>query len=406
MTDAAGWFSFQPVPDGEYELRTARTRRHEGATAVVRAGSDSTVLVIEARSARSLLVRGYVESEGGGALHAVRVEVVGRPAQATTSDESGAYGLRVPVSGRAPEAELRFVRAGYREQRVAIGAEAEDLDELVRDVRLAPTGALGSVSGHVSGDDGRPVYRAAVQLYSSRLGRRAQAVSDRDGSYAIAGVEEADDYRMWVRADGAYRDYVREDVAVGSHGAVIDVVLPSLAFTGLRGAMVDPEGRPVPGFTLLLRPAQAGARWIPVTGDAQGRFAVADLPEGPLVLETRGAPQLSVTGIALAAGAEREVRLALDVGVHRLEGQLVSEGGGEPVGGARIALRWASVAGGLSSRSFRETISDASGRFLFSNLGTGVHTLSATADGFRGARLQHPVGSATVPVRIPLAPVP
>jgi len=106
VTDGGGRFAFEQLPDGEYELRTDRTELYEKAMAVVRAGLDSAVIVVEKRSGRTLFVHGAVESSRGGPLKGVRVEVVGQPRLASISDESGQYGLRVPLGGQLPEPSI------------------------------------------------------------------------------------------------------------------------------------------------------------------------------------------------------------------------------------------------------------------------------------------------------------
>ena len=405
-TDAAGHFSFDRLLDGEYELRIDETELYEKATAVVRAGVDSAVLVVATKTERVLSVHGVVESTRGGPLKGVRVEVAGQPRLAAISDGAGAYGLRLPVSTRLQNAALRFIRNGYREQRLSVGAdEALEANEVVRDVRLEPVGVLAAVSGRVTGNDGPPVSRASVQLYSAGRGRRYQTVSDAAGQFVLDGVEESDDYRVWVHAEGGYRDRVQEGMAVDGQATTLDVVLESMGTASLRGSMVDPEGRPLPGFTLWLRSAYGGSRSLALTSDSQGRFAVGQLPEGPVALETRAIPQITVAGISLAAGPPREVVLALDVGPHALEGYVL-RGSGTPVGGARVSLRWARDDGGLNSRSFRETLSDTRGYFLFTQLGLGPHTLSVTAAGFRSVRLEQPVASGAPPMEIKLAASP
>jgi protocatechuate 3,4-dioxygenase beta subunit len=404
-TDAAGRFTFAELPDGEYELRTDQTELYEKATAVVRAGVDSAVLVVDGRSRRSVFVHGVVESARGGPLGGVRVEVVGRPRLAALSDQTGAYGLGVPVGSPPEGAALRFARNGYRELRLPLGGDETEAADVVQNVRLEPTSQLASVSGRLSGDDGGPVSGASVQLYSAGRGRRFQSVSDAGGRFLLTGVEESDDYRLWVHPARGYRDHTREGVEVRGQVAALDVTLELLGTARLRGSMVDPEGRPLPGFTLWLRPAYGASGPTAVTGDAQGRFATGDLPEGPVALETRAAPHLAVTGIALDSGTPREVVIPLDVGSYRLEGTLRAENGA-PVGGARLSLHWSRAEGGLGSRSFRETTSDATGYFLFTQLGAGVHTLSATAVGYRSVRLDQPVGPGTPPIEIKLAASP
>ena len=275
----------------------------------------------------------------------------------------------------------------------------------MRDVSLEPAGTPAAVDGVVTGSDGPPVARARVQLLSSRLARRYQALSDGEGRFSMAEVEESDDYRLWVRAAEGYRDHVRDGVAVGPQGASLDVVVEALGTARLRGSMVDPDGRPVPGFTLWLTSASGAVRSVAVTGDTQGRFEVGDIPLGAVTLQTRSAPQLSVTGVRLAAGPPREILIPLDVGAHRLEGSL-RDARGTPVGGAHVSLLGLRTDGGVESRSLRETRSDSQGVFVLAQLGSGVHTLNVTAVGFRGVRLQPQVGPATAPLQIELVATP
>ena len=89
VTDASGHFNFERVADGEYEVRTAETAFYKRARAALRAGQDSAVLVVEARSERTVHVHGVVADTRGGPLKDVRVELVGRPATAAVSGESG-----------------------------------------------------------------------------------------------------------------------------------------------------------------------------------------------------------------------------------------------------------------------------------------------------------------------------
>jgi hypothetical protein len=127
---------------------------------------------------------------------------------------------------------------------------------------------------------------------------------------------------------------------------------------------------------------------------------VADVPEGPFVLGTRGAPLLSVTGIGVSSGPTSDLRVPLDVGTYRLEGALTSDAG-QPLGGARVALQWSGGLG-LVSTSTRETVTDANGYFLFTQLGAGTHTLAVTAAGFRSMQSANAVGPVNAPIALTL----
>jgi hypothetical protein len=329
------------------------------------------------------------------------VDVVGQPSLTALSDESGTYSLRLPRTGRRPNTVLRFSRASFGDRILSIGApQAADSDRLERNVRLVPLGQSATVTGSVTGDDGSPVRRASIQLFSTGGRRSFQAFSDDEGRFSLADVEPANDYRLWIRAQGQYKDHVQEGVTVASEGASLDVVLESLGGASLQGFMLDPEGRPLPGFSLWIRAAY-GPSAKSVTGDAAGRFAVGDLPEGPVTLETRALPLLTVTGIQMTRGAVQEARLTLDIGAHRLEGHLQTHEA-LPVAGARVTLHWSFVEGGLKSQSFRESVSDSSGYFLFTQLAAGLHTLNVTATGFGNKSLRQQVGFDTPPIEVQL----
>src|SRR5688572_4986186 len=106
-TDGRGSFAFGTVADGEYEIRTEKNDRYESASALVRAGTDSAVLVVEPSSSNALAIHGVVDSAKGGPLADVRVEVIGQ-AIAVSTDAAGAYALRIPAGARVEQTALRF----------------------------------------------------------------------------------------------------------------------------------------------------------------------------------------------------------------------------------------------------------------------------------------------------------
>ncbi len=393
-TNENGHFGFPRLLDGEYEVRTADTESYEPAFAVLRAGVDSAVLVVTAKTGRSILVHGLVESTRGEPLAGVRVIPVERPSSAARSDRSGYYEVRLPVDGRRPGHTLRFVHDGYRELRHRlVGSELAGIEELELDARLEPVAGQVVVTGSVTGSDGLAVHGARLQLYSALLKRRETAVSGRDGRFAFPRVEPASDYRLWVRPRRGYKDHVEEGLIVGPTGRNLAVVVEALELATLRGRMIDPDGAPVPGVSLWLRTAHEGSqRAAAVTGGAGGEFLVERLPEGPVALQTHATPHFSFSGIDLAPGVVNRARLVLDTGRYELDG-FVLDSGGVPVPGAQVSLLWSRRDSGVLSRSHRQTTTDANGYFLFTQLGSGRHTLAASARRYRGARLDRQVGA-------------
>jgi len=400
VTDGRGMFGFESLPDGDYDVRTEDNDTYERATVIVRAGADSIVLVVKPKSGGSLRVHGLVENTRGQPLDGVRVEIMGQPSLGSVSDPSGLYTLRVPHSSSIASASLRFLRTGYQEQRVSLAnSVTPGPDEVIQNVRLEPIDQGADLGGTVRGDDGQAVAGATVELYSASRQRSYRSATDPGGRFALTGIVESDDYRLWVRPRGRYRDRVLENVALIGTGASLEVVVESLGVVSLRGQLVDPSGQPVPGFTMWLTPAYGAARAILVRSDPQGGFAVEGVPEGPAALQTRAAPQLSVSGIDVRSTSPQDLRIPIDVGAHSLEGRLLNADG-RPVASGRLSLQWALGSGGLTSRSSRETVSDAEGRFVFTQLGVGPHILNATATGFRGVQQPAVVGPGLPAVEI------
>ena len=403
VTDGRGGFTFGAVPDGEYEIRTEKNDRYESAFALVRAGTDAAVLVVEPASQNAMVIRGVVESSGGGALPGVRVEAIGRSSVNTATDARGAYTLRVPADARVEQTALRFKHDGYQERRwtIADGQRSSDY-EVVGNVRLEPDAAGLSITGVVTSTAGTPVARAQVQLNSATRSRGHRAVTDAAGRFTLTKVESGTDYRLWVRPQSGYKDGVLENVVVDA-ATELSIELTPIGLATLKGRIVSPDGQPVPGFTMSLATANAAAsRTRSITTDSQGRFLVADLPEGRAALQTHAAPALSVSGIELSAGApDTDLAIVVDVGSHRFDGRLVTNDG-QPAGGVTVALEWSSTTGAITSRSTRQTITDAEGNFAFTQLGSGTHIVSAALPGAGSVRVQHVVGTAAGPVEIAL----
>ncbi|HUQ87581.1 MAG TPA: carboxypeptidase-like regulatory domain-containing protein [Vicinamibacterales bacterium] len=404
-TDGRGNFTFGAVADGEYEIATEKNERYERGSTLARAGAEAVVLVVEPIPDGVISIRGVVESANSGVLEGVRVQVIGEANLAATTDAKGAYAIKVPAGARAEQTALQFRRAGFRDRRWAMadGVRSNQY-EVIANVRLDPDTAGVSVTGVVTSTNGAPVARAQVQLNSAARGRSYRAVSEADGRFTLANVEPGADYRLWARAEAGFKDRVLDNVTVDAAIAPIDVELSPVGVATLRARMVSPDGAPVPGFTMFLTTAYGGGpRTATVTGDGQGRFVVNDLPEGPIALQTRAAPVISVSGIELSANssAGAEATVVVDVGAHRFEGRVLMSDG-SPAPAIKVSLEWSGSMKNVTSRSSRETITDGNGNFAFTQLGTGIHALSATVAGTGSVRVDHFIGPGTAPVQIVL----
>jgi hypothetical protein len=259
---------------------------------------------------------------------------------------------------------------------------------------MEPLYASAMVSGSVKDADGLPAAGEIVRLHSANLKRNYRAVADQGGEFEFDGVEPADDYQLWVRPIGPYRDYVQANIAVTAGYLRRDIALENLE-RGYRlsGRLLDPSGRPVPNLTLTVRSKAAMAQILPVTSNAYGEFVVENVPEGELVFESRSMPYYHVTGLRLDSGdSDRRVELVVNRGKHKLLGKVVGSDG-TPVAAPKISITASKTVGGMQSRASTSTSADAEGRFVFTDLSAGQHTITVNAPGFEGVRLQPVVGS-------------
>ncbi len=398
-TDQDGAYAIQGLEEGEYYVRTTATDLYASVQTVVRAGSDSADLLL----VEQLRVHGTVTNESGEPLARVRVVQLEDRGRVAQSDDQGGYQLHLANEGDVYT--LEFFLQGYEEESLVLeaaqvrGARAVRLDAELRALSEAAT-----VSGVVRTTRGEPVQGVRVFLYSLPTGTNYQAHTDQDGNFSIPDVKIDTDYRLSVLPRSDYRDYREEPLEVTRSGVWLDIVLEPLASGRLTGRMIDLEGNPIPHFRLWLVNAEAQHSSLPVSSDDSGYFHVEEAPEGQLAFDTRSNPVLRVSGIDLPAGGEREVLLPLDWGDHEVFGSVLDDTG-FPVPGADVYLYWSHQDGEIQSTSRRETVTDESGLFRFSQLGLGVHRLDVRASAFHAMREEIDVGSYPSEVEILLEPL-
>jgi hypothetical protein len=391
FTGIDGFYEFQGVADGEYRLRTEPDEQYEAAETIVRAGVDTADLVLRQRR-EDLAVVGTVRSDGEP-LDGVQVAAVGQSSGAAYTDMNGAYAFDLQLTAGRTSYTLQFARDGYREKRSVLVEDDLLQPGAIRvDADLEPIEAFVEVTGSVLDKKGSPVPGETVQLYSEATRQRYTAVSGRRGEIRFPEVETSDDYMVSVRPADSFRDYVALDVEIGAAGADLDIVLEPRAYGRLVGQMVNPDGLPVPAFSLWLRSPEAvnqPARLV--TSDQQGFFDVDKVGAGPLVFETRGSPHVSISGIELAPGETRDVMLVLDWGTHQVAG-LVMDDMGRPISASELYVTSVRDDGGLRSHVVRRAVTDETGFFVIGQVGSGYHTIRVDSPGFQSEVIDHEVG--------------
>lgn len=382
-TDQNGNYYFPQLADGEYQIRTKSTEQYPSATIQVRTGVEAADIVLI--NAHDLRVYGIATNSQGKPLDAVRVIPAGQK-KTTTTDSEGSYEISLSVTKQDGDLAFRFIKDGYRTETLSLHkSDANTNRDFQLNAELKPIGQLVTIIGNVTNTAGAPIHKAKVQINSSHLKRRFQAISDRNGNFLMADVEVADDYQLWVRPKSGYKNYI-EDLEVSGSNQNLAIILQSNGKEDLSGKMVDSDGNPISQFSLWLQSSNAGSIQSTVTSDQQGLFNVKDIPEGELSFQTRSSPYFSVSGIKHLVDKTATVKVTLDWGENEIFGRVV-DSGDTPIPGANVSLYWSHEENGVLSRSKRGTSSGSNGDFLFTQLGAGEHLLNVSMPGYRSMRL-------------------
>jgi len=392
-TNSKGFYAFRELPEGIYMIDTRESGGYAPARLEVRTGVKYADLVLE--TLRSAHITGTVTDTMGTELQGVRIMplVKGIP-EGAVSNNDGEFELAVSLQGETQSFPVRFQLDGYREQRYQVTEKDRSEDgQLAFTVEMEPVYTFSTVSGSLTDSTGVQVAGETVRLYSPSLKRNYRAMSDAGGEYLFSEVEVVDDYQLWIRPTGPYRDFTEQNLALSEGSLRRDIELESLQ-RGYRlsGRIQDQGGRPVPDFTLTLRSKAATGQRLPVTSDADGNFQVENVPEGELVIESRTMPYYTLSGLQLTGDQkEHQVNLVINRGQHKLLGQVVNSDG-KPVATPMISITSTHMVNGLRSRSSSSTSADAKGHFVFTDLGAGQHIVTVNAPGYEGIRLQPVVG--------------
>lgn len=407
-TDALGRYSIGGLTETDYVVSVERVPGFASVNKIFRAGTQSADIVLVAL--RRIAVVGTVSSRDGAPLPDVLVVPTGQSSRQATTEAGGSFRLELDLDEEQVVHVLTATKEGFRQARLNLRSDQfGDADTWETEIVLDPLGARAPVRGTVLDSEGDPVPGETVYLQSPTLNARYQATTAADGTFAMDEVQAGTDYRLLVYPrrpfkDAWLQDSTRMPVVVPEEGIELEIVLARIATGALQGVMVDPEGTPIPRYTLWIRSMKALGNSLSITGDASGTFRAEGIPEGEMVLETRSAPHISLRGLRLAPGDDRDVTLVLDWGTHALDGSVLG-GGGQPLQGARTSLRWSQERDGILSTSSRNALSDAAGRFSFTELGAGEHRLIVSSPGHVQVQISVNVGAGEPSPTIRLQPL-
>ena len=386
VTDSFGAYSFNGLPAGEYTIRSARHGPYQPERVSARTGVDYADLVMYRNLA--LTVEGQVVGRLGEPIDGVTVfpTLLGQPSAQTGLD--GRFVLPLSVKPEIASVTLRFRMAGYQEHsaRIRIGGYPEPGTEEIR-VVMDEVRAWTSLEGIVTDDAGEPLAGRRVQL-RSKQGRQAQnTTTDETGRFAFSFVEAPADYHIVVTGGAGFRD-VGQDVQVTTRMNDVELVASAYDTGTVTGQLANQDGAPIADFKLVLKHVESREPNAVVSTDSIGYFEIPAAPSGELVISSLSTPAVLVKGLRLGPGERKHLPLVLDWGGHSIQGQVVDPSG-NPVPASLVILNWSHRDELISTQATRRTATDSHGRFTFSNLGPGPHSLKVDAPGFLGVDIDH-----------------
>ena len=174
--------------------------------------------------------------------------------------------------------------------------------DLPRLLELAPRQG-GTLTGVVT-TNGEPVAGADVTIsgpFSRSVG------TGEDGRFSVN--LPVGDYQLSTKVFGYESATTDVSITLGQESS-IDLALAAAERHDIRGTVVDGDGEPVPNADVSVRDTPLD----PVRTDADGAFAIADVPEGEYGIAVTPNACFSPTSVPLTVGAENE-RLEIPVGL-------------------------------------------------------------------------------------------
>jgi hypothetical protein len=252
------------------------------------------------------------------------------------------------------------------------------------------------VSGRVVGSDGSPIGGADVSVASRGKGllflfaNEEEATSDDSGAYCLRGLPPGK-ANVRVEAEGwLSRSDLELVLEQGADVEPFDIVLER--GSEITGRVVWPTGAPAAGASVRVgrtRPEGWSDFQSDTECDADGRFVLAGLREGPFDLAARAAPADGAAGAANEAGEWSAIARGVAPGTHDLALELeaplgvsgrVTDDRGAPIGTFRIEAEPEDLPDWLVDAPARD-FEDTDGTFRLGGLRAGTWRITASASG-------------------------
>ncbi|TPW73445.1 collagen binding domain-containing protein [Schumannella sp. 10F1B-5-1] len=429
-TTADGRYDLTALPAGEYSINVwvpvlpGETPWTPYSSRITLADGQDRARDISIKRVRTgtASISGHLRDDAGNPLPNVWMSLAGAFSSVTT-DAEGAYTIPNLVAGRytvvVGSIGERFKPLDWATSAVTVPTDSSAVE---RDFTLTrwPVGQR-TVSGVVTDDrTGAAVAGAQVGLYPVESGTAPyrNTTADPNGRWSFTDVA-AGDYRVSVNAPNGGGNWAwsapSDVVTVGATDVTLPLHLTSVVagVGGVQGRVVDADTHlPIAGVELAATRSQGG--WnAQTTSDAQGRYALAQLPAGEYYLSAQSDGRQVRGGGVQVSIADRVERVSIpmiaapsQVGGDGLAEVSVVDAAGDPITGASV---WVTTPRG-DWVATNGSSSDSDGLVELANLPVGEELIVHSRSGWMGgndlvgsARLTVAPGDAATALTLTLA---
>ena len=227
-----------------------------------------------------------------------------------------------------------------------------------------------------------------------------KATTNHHGVFQFDFVPTDKEYQLEVLATRNYLGTVAT-VFVFDGMDSINLTLESIQLVTVEGMIVGENEAPLPGFEILVQNVGIAYPGRRIVSDNSGFFQLTQFPVGEIQLSTTGNEHFKVSGLTLQPDEYRTLTISIDKGDYGLTGWTTDELG-TPLVQARVSLTSNITGDVYQSYSYRFVVTDANGRFSFSNLSGQDHEITVDAIGHKTQNFIYRFSSLSDEIQIQL----
>jgi thermitase len=355
LTDSAGQYTISDVPPGTYQVVASKNGYESSALPVTVLAGTTTVASF---TLNEVIVPGsisgaVVSAKDGSPLIGATVTDGTRT---TTTDATGKYTItNVPADTYQVTASNSGYYSSSSTVTVVSGGNAVANFSLSR--------IPGSITGSVTdAKDGLPIVGATVSDATRTT------TTDATGKYTISDVPPGT-YEVVASKEGYESLSLTVSVLSGTNSgatAVANFCLSQIIVPGsISGTVTNAkDGTPIVGVTVT-----DGTRVT--SGDATGKYAIADVPLGTYqVTASKAGYYSSSVTVNVLSGATAVVNLSLSQIPGSISGSVTDAKDGSPIVGAVV------------TDGTRTTTTDATGKYTITNVPADTYQVTASNSGY------------------------